>query len=416
MAYKRECNLRSFRLLELANLVYISCCQFAMQKALLLIACFCMLAVYAEDSPKGRKITFSTITDISNEEVKYNKENPKEGSEEDLQAKRWVSVTSDGYETMGTLKEVMEEMSQETEESKDDPSTPGGATRFFESPHNPINLKDLNEGADTPDENDEVPTIPGENDEVPTIPGENDDNSEDSDNLLTAVEDVLEETKEKRRVFGHDSRIKVSAYYLARYPWRTMGRIDIGCTGTFVRGKTILTAGHCVHRGNNSPSGWYKYLNFRRAKNCNPNNGYYYKWKRAVTYWGWYRHRYQHYDIAIITTYYRYGNWMAFGYRSYFPSSWYININGYPGDKAGRCMWHSNCKYVYHVNYGRQYRYLCDTAGGMSGSAVYVYFRSGSRIIYGVHAYGYSTHNRATRITSSHFNKLQSWIRTYGGS
>ena len=42
---------------------------------------------------------------------------------------------------------------------------------------------------------------------------------------------------------------------------------------------------------------------------------------------------------------------MAFRYRSYFPSSWYININGFPGDKACRYVWHSHCKYVYHVNY-----------------------------------------------------------------
>ena len=104
---------------------------------------------------------------------------------------------------------------------------------------------------------------------------------------------------------------------------------------------------------------------------------------------------------------------MAFGWHSYFPSTWYININGYPGDKPRKCMWHSRCKYVYHVNYGRQYRYRCDTACGISGSAVYVYFTSGFRIIYGVHAYGYSTHPCITR---SHFYKLESWICTYGGT
>ena len=29
-----------------------------------------------------------------------------------------------------------------------------------------------------------------------------------------------------------------------------MGRGDIGCSGTFVCGRTILTAGYCVHKDN----------------------------------------------------------------------------------------------------------------------------------------------------------------------
>ena len=58
----------------------------------------------------------------------------------------------------------------------------------------------------------------------------------------------------------------------------------------------------------------------------------------------------------------------------------------------------------YDINFRGQYCYVCYTAHGMSGSVVY--FSSRSRIIYGVHAKGYSTHNRATHITRSHFYKL----------
>ena len=105
------------------------------------------------------------------------------------------------------------------------------------------------------------------------------------------------------------------------------------------------------------------FLQFRRAKNCDPNKGYYYNWHRAVTYIGWYRYRYQHYDVAIIITYAYYNNWMAFGWRYPMPR-YYIYINGYPGDKPGRCMWHSNCRISGFFNYGRMMKFPCDIAGG----------------------------------------------------
>ena len=381
-----------------------------MQKAFLLFTCWCMLAVSAQDKPTGRKITFSTITDITDKEVKYNKFNPKEGTAQDFQAKRWVSVTSDGYETMGTLKEVMEEMVKVSDESKEDPSTPGAS----ENPKEPLNVDMFAE---------DPTTRPSEGENFDENIDENNESNEDSDDTLTTMEDLLKEThvvrKRKVGIIGDDDRIRVSDYYLERFPWRTMGRVEIGCTGTFIRGRTILTAGHCVHQGNNRGDGWYHKLQLRRAKDCDPNKGYYYNWKRAVTYLGWYRYAYQYYDIAVIITYNYYGNWMAFGYHEPMPR-YIVNINGYPGDKAGQCMWHVHCQITSTFSNGRMLKYPCDSAGGMSGSAVYAYFTNGARIIYGVHAYAYSRgrislYNGGPRITRSVFNHLRSWISVYGG-
>ena len=76
----------------------------------------------------------------------------------------------------------------------------------------------------------------------------------------------------KRSVFPPDTRLKVSQPHI--YPWSSMGRVDSGSTGTFIGPQHVLTAGHSFRTKK-----WYRNLNFRRAKNCNPHKGTLYKWK-----------------------------------------------------------------------------------------------------------------------------------------
>jgi V8-like Glu-specific endopeptidase len=101
---------------------------------------------------------------------------------------------------------------------------------------------------------------------------------------------------------------------------------------------------------------------------------------------------------------------MSFGYDDSLPM-YNVNINGYPGDKPAGTMWHSFGA-LKIIQPFRLY-HDCDTFGGNSGSAVYVYIPAqNKRTIYGVHAYGVDEtgYNGATRIIKAKYDNLNKWI------
>ena len=213
-------------------------------------------------------------------------------------------------------------------------------------------------------------------------------------------------------VIPPDERVRIRG--TTRYPFRTVGRIDNGCTGTLIGPRHLLTAGHCVYNIRNDR--WYSALGFSPGQNGRARPYGTIGWKRAISVRGWTNSHKRNYDYAMIVLHKDIGRrvgWMGYGWKNPMPK-YNVNINGYPGDKPSGTMWHSFCK-MRIISSHRLY-YPCDTAGGMSGSGVYVYFaNSRKRVIYGIHAYAVdgTGFNGATRIRKGVFENLKRWKATY---
>lgn len=389
-------------------------------------AIICFIAAVESRTTRGRKITFSTATSVDSRNIRYSsRPEAVAGSQEYYKNHQWVSVTSDGYEQEGSLAEVMEEMLPHyNDEEEQDNHDAGDSDTWSMGNSDGVNYNDndgdedslLTGGADT--SSPYATRLMNEGDSVDdyssiTPSSSMKDGSKPSDEIVEAMNAF----RYKRNI-RHDTRFRVSAVGSAiRFPLSAMGKIDIGCTGTFIGRKVVVTAAHCVYNNNQ----WYKNLDVRRCKSCDPNTGYLHQWTRAIIFNGWRYSRLRSYDIAVILVDKNSPYIMKYSKVQWgMDPSLSLIMSGYPTHSSFEgCLYTSLCSQspfssAYYL------RYYCSASEGNDGSALYTAVKSGSKysfVVQGVHTdYSVYGSNSGVRLTPTHATQIRKWIQAFNGN
>jgi V8-like Glu-specific endopeptidase len=217
-------------------------------------------------------------------------------------------------------------------------------------------------------------------------------------------------------VIGTDDRVRVND--TNAQPWRRICHLSITAadgssflgTGSFIGPRTVVTAGHCVFIANHG--GWAKQVVVTPGRNAGdkPFGSVTATAFRSVKGWTQNGKRECDYGAIILPRSFNNPALGAFGFAAYTDSQLRgakLNLAGYPGDKPSGTMWYHG-----RVATGLSERvitYDIDTAGGQSGSPVWISKEDGSRIAVGIHTNGSSGGNSATRIVKPVFDNFKSW-------
>jgi glutamyl endopeptidase len=226
---------------------------------------------------------------------------------------------------------------------------------------------------------------------------------------LPAVSAVPPTGPESETILGPDSRMQI--YGNTSGPARQTVLITFSagrCTGWLIGPNTVVTAGHCVHKGGGGSSGWYPRSSYRIYPGYTGSSAPYgYSTAKGLySVSGWTNSNNWNYDYGVIKLNSNPGYTVGwFGFQSLSSIAYNPTIiNGYPGDKPYTQWGHADRVRSYS---SQKIWYNNDTVGGMSGSAVWYEAGAGPYGI-GIHAYG-GSQNSATLINSAVFSNLYYW-------
>lgn len=219
-------------------------------------------------------------------------------------------------------------------------------------------------------------------------------------------------------VIGTDERVRIAK--TTNVPWRRICALRITMagnrtyrgTGFFIGPRTVATAGHCVHL--KDQGGWAKKVEVIPGANgtLRPFGAAVSTSFRSTQ--GWVRDGKPESDYGCVVlppNAFPGQKFGSFGFGVFPPDVLLARravLAGYPGDKPFAELW--GMPFQIKTVEPRRLIYTADTAGGQSGSGVYVKI-NGKRYVVGIHNYGATSGNSATRVTEPVFRNLQAWSK-----